>query len=117
MSATFFAPGIALMRTMGNEKKLPFLCVLHLLPCAILYYLVGSALSTGQAALILVLVLLPMYCMASFYLQANRGWVELLEAIKRTERGAGGAGGGLRHVLRGRGAPAGGPGGPFQDRG
>jgi aerotaxis receptor len=83
----FFAPGIAVMKRMGNEKKLPFLSMLHLVPCAVLYSLVGDRLSTGQAALIVALAVLPMYAMASFYLQANRGWVELLVVIRRISEG------------------------------
>ena len=86
MSA-FFAPGIAVMKKMGNEKKLPFLSALHLLPCAILYGLVGDKLSSGQNALIVGLAVLAMYAQASFYFQANRGWVELLEVIRRISEG------------------------------
>jgi|CXWL01.1.fsa_nt_gi methyl-accepting chemotaxis protein len=87
MSAIVFAPGIAVMKLMGNEKKLPFLCALHLLPCAVLYYMAGGTLSTGQAAVILALVLLPMYAMASFYIQASRGWSELIAVIQRISEG------------------------------
>ena len=87
MSAIFFAPGIAVMRRMGNQKKLPFLCALHLLPCAVLYYMVGNALTPGQTVAIAALVVLAMYAMSSFYLQADRGWVELIEVIRRISEG------------------------------
>jgi len=86
MSA-FFAPGIAVMRRMGNEKKLPFLSALHLLPCAIVYYVAGDHLSGGQTMAIAALAALAVYAMGSFYLQANRGWVELLVVIKRISEG------------------------------
>jgi methyl-accepting chemotaxis protein len=87
MSAVVFAPGIALMRSMGNEKKLPFLSALHLVPCAVLYAMAGNALTTGQAAVIAALALLAMYCQASFYLQANKGWVDLIAVIRRISDG------------------------------
>jgi methyl-accepting chemotaxis protein len=87
MSSIVFAPGIAVMRSMGNEKKLPFLSALHLAPCAVLYALAGDALSAGQAAAVAALAALALYGMASFYLQANRGWVQMIEVITRISDG------------------------------
>jgi len=87
MSTAVFAPGIALMRTMGNEKKLPFLSALHLVPCAVLYAMTGDKLGSGQAALIAALALVAMYCQASFYFQANKGWVDLIAVIRRISDG------------------------------
>jgi methyl-accepting chemotaxis protein len=87
MSNVFFAPGIAVAQRFGNKSKLPLLSALHFAPLAVLWYLTGAALSAGQAALIAALVLLAAYGMASFYFQANLGWVLLFAVVRRLSEG------------------------------
>ena len=85
--AFLFEPGIAIMQRLANETKLPLLSLLHLAPCAALYLLGGDSLSRGEAALVVGLVLLALYAMTSFFLQADRGWVLLIGVIKRISEG------------------------------
>ncbi len=87
MNAFVFSPGIALMQRLANEIKLPLLSALHLAPCAVLYAMTSGSLSAGQEALIAALVLLAIYSMASFFLQANIGWVLLIGVIERIGKG------------------------------
>ena len=87
MNAFVFGPGIALMQRLANEMKLPLLSALHLAPCAVLYAMTSDRLSAGQEALVAALVLLAIYSMASFFLQANIGWVLLIGVIERIGEG------------------------------
>jgi len=87
MSTLVFAPGIAVMHRLANEYKLPLLSALHLAPCAALYAMTADHLSAVQAAAVAALVLLALYGMASFFLQANRGWVLLIGVINRISEG------------------------------
>ena len=80
-------PGVALMRTMSNEVKLPLLTVLFVVPFGVLAFFAGSELppaALGAAATVLVLAV---YGMGSFYLQARAGWELFISVIKQVSQG------------------------------
>jgi methyl-accepting chemotaxis protein len=58
-----------------------------MVPLGILYYETYASLSTEQHVLIGGTLFFACYCMASFYLQANRGWILLIDVIKRVADG------------------------------
>src|SRR5258708_19650577 len=88
-----FAPGIALMHRLHNAQKLPLLSLVFTLPLGILLYETHAGISTTVAAWIGATWLLAIYCMASFYFQADSGWAYFIGVIKRV------AGGDLTAVL------------------
>ena len=82
-----FAPGIAVMGRLPNQKKLPLLSFLFILPLAILCYETYAQLSTAVAALVLATFLLALYGMAAFYIQAGTAWRELMATTRRVSDG------------------------------
>jgi methyl-accepting chemotaxis protein len=82
-----FAPGIALMGKLPNQQKLPLLTVLFLLPSAILAFETYAQLSVTVAALAGAALVLALYAMASFYIQAATAWRELLAITARVSAG------------------------------
>ena len=82
-----FAPGARVMLRLSNEKKLPLMTVLFLLPLALLYYDTGDQVSTAMRIGIIGAVALALYAMDSFYLQADMGWRVLIAAMERLSLG------------------------------
>src|SRR5687767_1691691 len=82
-----FAPGILVMHRLGNNRKLPLLSLLFLVPLAILYYQTWAQLPALTHWLVGGTLALALYGMASFYLQANAGWDLLVGVIKRVAEG------------------------------
>jgi methyl-accepting chemotaxis protein len=82
-----FWPAVRLMLRLPNEKKLPLMLVVFYLPLALLYYETGAQLSTATKAWLVAGVLLGIYAMAAFYLQANEGWTRVLGPFRRLADG------------------------------
>ena len=80
-------PGVALMRTMSNEVKLPLLTVLFVAPFCVLLYFAGRALPPVALAVAAVVLIAAVYGMASFYLQARAGWELFISVIKQVSQG------------------------------
>jgi len=82
-----FAPGIALMQRLHNTQKLPLLALLFTVPLGILLYETYAQISTTLTAWIAVTWALALYCMVSFYFQADAGWSYFVGFIKRVAEG------------------------------
>src|SRR5689334_16068863 len=82
-----FWPAVRLMLRLPNEKKLPLMLVIFYLPLALVYYEIGSQLSAGTQALLAAGVLLGIYAMGAFYLQANEGWTRVLGPFRKLADG------------------------------
>ena len=82
-----FAPGISLMGSLPNQRTLPLLGFLFVLPLAILYYQTYTQLSATVTALVLGTLLLAVYGLASFYIQAGGAWKYLLDITERVAHG------------------------------
>jgi len=80
----FLAPGYAILSRMRNEVKFPFMAILFGLPL----YLVAFAAPTEQNRyLLLVALAVTAYMMVAFYLQAMKGWHEVLPQLERLSDG------------------------------
>ena len=86
MKAIFW-PAVALMLKLPNEKKLPAMLVIFFLPLAYLYAETSAQLSAATQAWIAAGVVLGVYVMISFYLQANEGWKKVLGPFERLAKG------------------------------
>src|SRR5436190_12132277 len=84
---TIFAPLVALMLRLPNEKKLPLMLLIFFLPLGVLYYDTAPHVSAQLAAWIAAGVLLGVYVMIAFYLQANAGWTRVLGPFQRLAAG------------------------------
>ena len=82
-----FNPGARLMLRMANEKKLPLMTGLFLLPLAVLYYEVGGKVSTATNLWVIGGVALALYAMGSFYVQADMGWRILIASMEAISKG------------------------------
>jgi methyl-accepting chemotaxis protein len=82
-----FAPGARVMLRLSNERKLPLMTALFLLPLALLFYETGDQVSTAMRIWIIGGVALALYAMGSFYLQADMGWRVLIAAMERLSLG------------------------------
>src|SRR4051812_40527985 len=82
-----FWPAVRLMLRLPNEKKLPLMLVVFNLPLALLYWETGAHASIAVKAWIVAGVVLGVYMMASFYLQANEGWTRVLGPFRRLAEG------------------------------
>jgi methyl-accepting chemotaxis protein len=82
-----FSPAVALMLRLPNEQKLPLLTAMFLLPLALLYYETSDHVSPVLGAWIAGGVLVAIYLMASFYIQANEGWARVIDPFKRLAEG------------------------------
>jgi methyl-accepting chemotaxis protein len=83
----FFEPGIALMQRLGNDHKMPLIGALFTLPLAILFYATFGEQSSVLSWTVAGAWLFAVYCMASFYIQANRGWGRLIAVVARIGEG------------------------------
>src|SRR6187402_3291099 len=81
------APGIALMHVLSNKGKMPLCSALYLIPLALLYAEVGSRASSATKVAIVVFVLLAVYAMSCWYLQARDGFKFLGGVIGRLAEG------------------------------
>jgi len=86
MKAIFW-PAVYVMLRLPNEKKLPVMLLIFFLPLALLYYETGAQLSPAMKVCIGLGVLLGIYVMAAFYLQANEGWAKVLGPFQRLAAG------------------------------
>jgi methyl-accepting chemotaxis protein len=82
-----FAPAVWIMLRLPNEKKLPLMLAVCLLPLAYLCYETGAQLSFAQKGWIGAGVALAAYVMIAFYLQANVGWTRVLGPFQRLAQG------------------------------
>src|SRR5687768_14204238 len=82
-----FSPAVRLMLRLPNEKKLPLMLVILFSPLALLYYETGAHASPALKAWVAGGVLLGIYVMISFYLQANEGWTRVLGPFRRLSEG------------------------------
>jgi len=82
-----FAPGIALMGRLSNQKKLPLISALFVLPFAILYYETYGQLSAAQNVVVWAALAIAVYAMASFYFQAGSAWGQLFGLTRRVAQG------------------------------
>jgi methyl-accepting chemotaxis protein len=82
-----FWPAVWLMLRLPNEKKLPVMLAIFFLPLALLYYRTSGGLEPGLKAWIAGGVLLGVYVMIAFYLQANAGWTKVLGPFQRLADG------------------------------
>ena len=82
-----FAPAVWLMLRLPNERKLPLMLAIFFLPLAVLYYATMDRLSIELKAWTAGGVLLGVYVMISFYLQANEGWTRVLGPFQRLAAG------------------------------
>ena len=86
MKAIFW-PAVRLMLRLPNEKKLPLMLVIFFLPLALLFYETGAQASGAVQAWVAGGVLLAIYVMIAFYLQANAGWTRVLGPFHRLAEG------------------------------
>jgi len=82
-----FWPAVRVMLRLPNEKKLPLMLVVFYLPLGLLYFETGAQASPALTAWLAALVLLGVYVMVSFYLQANEGWTRVLGPFRRLADG------------------------------
>jgi methyl-accepting chemotaxis protein len=82
-----FAPGIAVMGKLSNQKKLPLISALFILPFGILYYDTYAGLSVAENVGVWVALALAVYAMTSFYLQAGTAWGQLMGLTRRVAQG------------------------------
>jgi methyl-accepting chemotaxis protein len=82
-----FWPAVRLMLRLPNEKKLPLMLVIFFLPLALLYDQTGAQVSPAVTAWIAGGVVLAIYVMIAFYLQANEGWTRVLGPFQRLAEG------------------------------
>jgi methyl-accepting chemotaxis protein len=82
-----FVPGARLMLRMPNEKKLPLMTGLFLLPLALLLYDVGGGASNTTLLWVAAGVVVALYAMGSFYVQADMGWRILIASMERISQG------------------------------
>jgi len=82
-----FAPGVALMGRLSNQKKLPLISALFILPFGILYYETYSQLSVAQNVVVWVALGVALYAMTSFYFQAGTAWAQLFSLTRRVAQG------------------------------
>jgi len=71
----FLAPGIALIHRLPNQKKLPLLSALFMLPLGILYYQTRQYVEPALAYTLLGTLILAIYAMTAYYFQAAAGWM------------------------------------------
>jgi methyl-accepting chemotaxis protein len=82
-----FAPAVALMLRLPNEKKLPLMTLLFLWPLGLLYLQAGESVPAWVTACVAGGAALAVYAMAAFYIQANVGWTRVLGPFQRLAEG------------------------------
>jgi methyl-accepting chemotaxis protein len=82
-----FAPGIGLMGRLSNQKKLPLISVLFILPFAILYYDTFGQISTPAHIAVWIALVVAAYSMTAFYFQAGSAWGQLMALARRVGQG------------------------------
>jgi len=80
-------PGVALMRTMSNEVKLPLLTAMFVAPFCVLLFFADRVLPPAALVAASAVLLLAVYGMGSFYLQARAGWELFIRVIKQVSQG------------------------------
>jgi len=82
-----FAPGIGLMHRLSTAQKMPLISALFLLPLAIVLYETRGQLSNTTLWLAGGALVLALYAVVSFYLQADSGWLLLIGVTRRLAEG------------------------------
>jgi methyl-accepting chemotaxis protein len=82
-----FAPAVWLMLRHPNQRKLPVMLAIFFLPLALLYYATGDQATPALKAWIAGAVVLGIYVMVAFYLQAEEGWAKVLGPFQRLTAG------------------------------
>ena len=80
-------PGIALMRRMPNEVKLPVIAAAFTLPLAIVLVQLADRLTAPAWIALGVVYALAVYAMTAFYFQARAGWEVFQAVIDRVGQG------------------------------
>ena len=87
MIRVLFTPGISLMRALTTRQKMPLVTLLFLAPLAILYYQTYPQAAPLTNWLVGGTLLLALYGVVSFYLQADAGWLSLIAIVRRLAEG------------------------------
>jgi methyl-accepting chemotaxis protein len=82
-----FAPAVWLMLRHPNQHKLPVMLAIFFLPLAVLYQATASQLTPELKAWIAACLLLGIYVMIAFFLQAEQGWAKVLGPFQRLAAG------------------------------
>jgi len=80
-------PGIALMRSMPNEVKLPVLATVFTIPFIIVLCDSLAALSTPALICAGIGMVIAIYCMTAFYFQVRAGWELFISVIDQASQG------------------------------
>jgi methyl-accepting chemotaxis protein len=84
---SLFGPGIFLMGRLSNQKKLPLISLLFVLPFGVLYYETAAQISVATNAVVWTALAVAIYAMASFYFQAGTAWGQLFALTRRVAQG------------------------------
>ena len=87
MTMNLMRPGVALMRLMSNEVKLPLLTALFVAPFCVLLFYADEPLPRAALVVAAGVLLFAIYGMASFYIQARAGWELFISVIQQVSRG------------------------------
>ena len=79
----FFGPGIALMKRLGNQYKLPLISVPYSIPLALVLYYAHASLPDMVVYAIVFFWLLGVYGSFSFYFQADIAWNHFFEVAQK----------------------------------
>ncbi len=79
----FFAPGIALMRQLGNQYKMPIFSILYTIPLGVVLYHTHANLPATTLYVVVVAWLLAVYSVACFYIQADVAWNQLFDVSQK----------------------------------
>ena len=82
-----FTPGVALMRNMTNEVKLPVIGVLFTVPFAIAVSLASDTLPTAAIVAALIVLGVAAYLLAALYLQVRTTWELFIRIMDRASLG------------------------------
>ena len=82
-----FKPGVALMRNMTNEVKLPVLGILFTIPFAIVMSLAFETLPTAGIVAAIIALVVAAYFMAALYLQVRAAWALFIRVMDQASLG------------------------------
>jgi methyl-accepting chemotaxis protein len=82
-----FAPGIALMRRLPNEIRVPILGLLFTIPFVIVLREAFDALSSAALTGAMVVLAIAIYGMTSLYFQTRAGWDLFIRVMNDASRG------------------------------
>ncbi|HEV7912186.1 MAG TPA: methyl-accepting chemotaxis protein, partial [Albitalea sp.] len=82
-----FKPGVALMRNMTNETKLPMLGILFAIPLAIVLDLAFQTLPTAGIVVALIVFAVAAYLLTALYLQVRTTWELFIRIMDQASLG------------------------------